>query len=58
MQALASPNVYGLEGTSENHITRQGIADGDVEGGGNGITLNDALAIQKYLLKLIKSLPI
>ena len=58
MQALASPNVYGLDGTSEKHITRQGIADGDVEGGGNGITSNDALAIQKYLLKLIKSLPI
>ena len=58
MQALASPNVYGLEGTAETHITRQGIADGDVEGGGNGITLNDALTIQKYLLKLIKALPI
>ena len=58
MQVLANPNKYGLKGSDPTHITMQGIADGDVEGSGNGITSNDALAIQKYLLKLVKSLPV
>ncbi|WP_294752504.1 transglutaminase domain-containing protein [uncultured Ruminococcus sp.] len=58
MQVLANPNKYGLNGSDPTHITMQGIADGDVEGSGNGITSNDALAIQKYLLKLVKSLPV
>ena len=58
MQVLANPNKYGLNGTDPTHITLQGIADGDVEGNGNGITSNDALAVQKYLLKLVKSLPV
>ena len=57
MQSLASPDKYGLTGSEKSHITEQGSANADVEGS-NGITVNDALAIQKYLLKLIPSLPV
>ncbi len=57
MQSLANPDKYGLKGTDENHITEQGTANADVEGG-DGMTVNDALVIQKYLLGLIPSLPV
>ena len=56
MQALANPNKYGLNGTAEIHLTARGYKYGDVEGDGNGITANDALKIQKYLLGQIASL--
>jgi hypothetical protein len=49
MQSLANPDKYTL--------TEQGKLNGDVNGGGNGITNADALAIQKYMLKLIDKLP-
>ena len=58
MQALASPNKYGLNGSERTHITQQGWANADVHRNGNGITTNDALAIQKKLLGLISSLPV
>ena len=57
MQSLANPNKYGLNGTDKSHLTEQGATNADVEGR-NGVTANDALAIQKYLLKLITSLPL
>lgn len=57
MQSLANPNKYGLSGSDKSHITAQGATNADVEGN-NGITANDALTIQKYLLKLISSLPV
>ena len=57
MQALANPNKYGLNGSDRNHITQQGWANADVHRKGNGVTANDALAIQKKLLGLITSLP-
>ena len=50
MQSLANPNKYGLNGNDEHHITEKGIDCADVEGNGDGITANDALKIQKYLL--------
>lgn len=50
MQSLANPNKYGLEGTDEHHITQKGIDCADVDNAGNGVTANDALKIQKYLL--------
>ena len=56
MQALANPNKYGLNGTAPVHLTARGFKYGDVEGDGNGITANDALRIQKYLLGQITSL--
>ncbi|MBR6996413.1 MAG: DUF4832 domain-containing protein [Ruminococcus sp.] len=53
MQALANPNKYGIEGSDPNHLTEQGRINGDVEGGKNGLTSNDALEIQRKLLGLI-----
>lgn len=52
MQSLANPNKYGDKGDSENRITAQGKINADCEGGGNGVTNGDALAIQSYLLGL------
>ncbi|WP_295092288.1 endo-1,4-beta-xylanase [Ruminococcus sp.] len=49
MQSLANPNKYKL--------SDQGMYNADVYEAGGGITTNDAAAIQKYLLGLIKSLP-
>ena len=50
MQALANPNKYGLNGTDKTHITEQGAANADTDG--DGLTVNDALAIQRMLLGL------
>ena len=49
MQALANPNKYKL--------SDQGKYNADVYQAGDGVTSNDAAAIQKYLLGLIKTLP-
>ena len=56
MQALANPNKYGTEGSYELHLTEQGIANGDVDKSTVGLTSNDALKIQRYLLHLITDL--
>ena len=58
MQSLANPNKYGKNGTDDHHLTDEGAANADVEGNGNGITTNDAQAIQLYLLGRYKSLPV
>ncbi len=57
LQALANPNKYGLGGTAPDHLTVQGKENADCSGDSDGMTANDALAIQKYLIKLIPSLP-
>ena len=57
MQSLANPAKYGINGTNENHITQKGIDLADVSENGNGLTTNDALTIQNYLLGNVKSLP-
>lgn len=49
MQSLANPSKYKL--------TEEGKKNADVSGGSDGITASDALAIQKYMLKLIDKLP-
>ena len=54
MQALANPNKYGIEGTDPKHITVSGFGYADSDG--DGLTVNDALRIQQYLLGLIPSL--
>ena len=53
MQALSNPNKYGVNGTDPRHITSEGFKYADTDG--NGLTVNDALRIQKYLLGLIKN---
>ncbi|SEH84725.1 Lamin Tail Domain [Ruminococcus flavefaciens] len=50
MQALANPNKYGVNGNDQNHITEQGAANADVDKKSAGLTANDALKIQEYLL--------
>ncbi|MBP5579051.1 MAG: cellulase family glycosylhydrolase [Ruminococcus sp.] len=57
MQALANPNKYGLNGTDPKHMTEEGAANADVEGG-NGLSNNDAQAIQMYLLGKYSKLPV
>jgi hypothetical protein len=57
MQALANPNKYGLNGTDKNHITDEGLKNADVEGS-NGLSNNDAQAIQLYLLGKVRTLPV
>ncbi|MBQ1519437.1 MAG: cellulase family glycosylhydrolase [Ruminococcus sp.] len=49
MQTLSNPSKYQL--------TEQGKANADCSGDGDGVTNSDALAIQKYRLSIIKSLP-
>ena len=56
MQALANPQKYGINGSSDKHITEQGAANADVDTSSKGLTSNDALQIQLYLLHKIKSL--
>ena len=57
MQCLANPQRYGSTSTQEGHITDQGRSNGDVFERGSGLTPNDALSIQKWLVGLIPSLP-
>ena len=57
MQSIANPSSFGVNGSNANHITDQGIKNSDVAGKNDGVTNNDALAIQKYCLKLIDKLP-
>jgi len=57
MQALGNPDSYGINGSDKSHITAQGLINGDVSNVGDNLTNLDALAIQKFLLKLIPELP-
>lgn len=54
MQSLANPDRYGVNGTDPHHITEQGTSNGDVDTGSKGLTSNDALEIQRYLLGIAK----
>ncbi|MCR4793801.1 MULTISPECIES: glycosyl hydrolase [Ruminococcus] len=56
MQSLANPDKFGLKGSDKNHITAQGEANGDVDKSSAGITSNDALRIQEFLLGKVKDL--
>ena len=50
MQYLSNPNKYGSDGTDKNHITQKGIRNADQNG--DGVSVEDALMIQKKLLGL------
>lgn len=56
MQSLANPNKYGLGGTAPNAITVQGQTNGDVDIASKGLTSNDALLIQEFLLHRVNTL--
>ena len=57
LQSLANSDRYGVNGTDKNHITEQGAINGDVYQNGTGLTAQDAGTIQRYVLKLVSSLP-
>jgi hypothetical protein len=57
MQYLANGDKYGENGTDETHMTAKGRINADVSESGNGLTNKDALAVQKYMLKIIPTLP-
>ncbi len=48
MQALANPDKYSLDGTEQHHLTTRGHLFADIDG--NGMTADDALEIQLFLL--------
>ena len=50
MQSLANPNKYGINGTAEKCMTVKGQKNADIPGTSKGVTTEDALAIQQYLL--------
>ena len=49
MQSIANPDEFKL--------TTQGEINADCDGQNNGVSNMDALAIQKYLIKIYPSLP-
>ena len=57
MQALANPNKYGENGSDPTHITETGMANADVDLSSEGITVNDAMVLQLYLLHSIEKIP-
>jgi len=56
MQSLANPDKYGEKGTDSKHLKTQGKLNGDVDKSTEGLTSNDALKIQEFLLGKISSL--
>lgn len=57
LQVIANSDKYGVNGSSDTHITEQGVLNGDVYKKGSGLTTQDALSIQKYVAQLITALP-
>ena len=57
MQSLANPSKFGESGSSDQRITAQGKINADVYENGSGITGQDALSIQRYMLNLVTKLP-
>jgi hypothetical protein len=57
MQSMANPNKYGENGTDPTHITETGMANADVDLSSEGITVNDAMVLQLYLLHSIDRIP-
>ena len=56
MQSLANPNKYGIGGTDEKAITAQGQVNADVDTASKGVTSNDAVFIQEFLLHKLADL--
>ncbi|MBQ9809046.1 MAG: glycoside hydrolase family 9 protein [Ruminococcus sp.] len=57
MQSMSNQDKYGLNGSDKDHITERGQANANVyENATSGITVQDALMIQKFLLELVPTL--
>ena len=52
MQVIGNPDGYAVGGSEESAITAQGLLNADVSGNSDGLTNKDALAVQKYILKI------
>lgn len=57
MQSMANPSKFGIDGSDAGKITAKGLKNADCSGNNDGVTNMDALAVQKYMLKIISSLP-
>lgn len=57
MQSLSNPDKYGINGTDPTHITETGMKNADCYNVGDGVTNQDALAVQKFKLNIIAELP-
>ncbi|NLT08665.1 MAG: 1,4-beta-glucanase [Ruminococcus sp.] len=57
MQSFSNPDRFSVDGSDAKHITEKGIRNGNVyENSTSGLTPQDALQIQKFLLNIVKSL--
>ncbi len=56
MQSLANPDKYGVGGSDKYALTEQGKVNADVDKSSKGITNNDALRIQEFLLHKVENL--
>lgn len=57
MQSISNADKYGIEGSDKDHLTEKGQMNANVyERETSGITPNDALQIQKYLLEMVTEL--
>ena len=57
MQSIANQDKYGLTGSDSEHITADGQKLANVVDPANtGLTVQDALQIQKFLLEMITDL--
>lgn len=58
MQSLSNPDKYGINGSDPTHITESGMKNADCCNSGDGVTNQDALAVQKFKLNIISELPL
>jgi len=52
LQYVANADKFGINGSDPTHMTEQGVINADCNASRDGVTSSDALAIQKYILKL------
>lgn len=57
MQVLTNNDTYGVGGSSENAISKQGALNADCCSPGDGITSKDAFVVQMRIANIIKELP-
>lgn len=58
LQSIGNPAVYGISGSDPTAITAEGVKKADCFNTGDGLTSQDALAVQQYTLGLVTELPV
>ena len=53
MQALANNDKYGIGGSDKNALKEENLDKADCFDPGSGLSVKDALSVQKFLLELI-----